>query len=272
MSDHDMRLVTDSDGTPIPPIDMALDGDVQVTTTGNAPTVALVVATQEHGKISIPLAIGQSGPGLTPAGQVVVSDVAGGVAVDPNTALGSGKLTMVDPATPVHKAFAVDGTVGGNVKIYDDDGNLIVDFTRAAAGRLMEIFDEAGTLTFAVAATAAGLREAEIDDVGGHVIWRVNAQSGATRNIVTFDAAGNQLSVQTTAAAASANTHFGPGAGSTSAIMDFASTTQAVGLPVMSSVQKAAIVAPAKGFVVFDSTLNKLCVYTGAAWETVTSA
>lgn len=28
---------------------------------------------------------------------------------------------------------------------------------------------------------------------------------------------------------------------------------------------------PAKGWVVFDTTLNKLCVYTGAAWETITS-
>jgi hypothetical protein len=28
---------------------------------------------------------------------------------------------------------------------------------------------------------------------------------------------------------------------------------------------------PSEGWVVFDSTLGKLCVYTGAAWETITS-
>jgi hypothetical protein len=28
---------------------------------------------------------------------------------------------------------------------------------------------------------------------------------------------------------------------------------------------------PAAGWVVFDTTLGKLCVYTGAAWQTITS-
>jgi uncharacterized protein YaiE (UPF0345 family) len=40
--------------------------------------------------------------------------------------------------------------------------------------------------------------------------------------------------------------------------------------PVMTTTQKNAIATPAAGLVVFDSTLNKLCVYT-TAWETVTS-
>ena len=29
---------------------------------------------------------------------------------------------------------------------------------------------------------------------------------------------------------------------------------------------------PSKGWVVFDTTLGKLCVYTGSVWETVTSS
>ena len=29
---------------------------------------------------------------------------------------------------------------------------------------------------------------------------------------------------------------------------------------------------PAAGLLVFDTTLGKICVYTGAAWQTVTSA
>jgi hypothetical protein len=29
--------------------------------------------------------------------------------------------------------------------------------------------------------------------------------------------------------------------------------------------------APSKGWVVFDTTLGKLCVYNGSAWQTVTS-
>ena len=31
------------------------------------------------------------------------------------------------------------------------------------------------------------------------------------------------------------------------------------------------LIAAEAGEVVFDTTLNKLCVYTGAAWETITS-
>jgi len=34
--------------------------------------------------------------------------------------------------------------------------------------------------------------------------------------------------------------------------------------------EKAAL-TPAKGWVVYDTTLNKLCVYTGSSWETITS-
>jgi hypothetical protein len=34
--------------------------------------------------------------------------------------------------------------------------------------------------------------------------------------------------------------------------------------------QKNAL-APSAGWVVFDTTLGKLCVYTGAAWQTITS-
>jgi len=50
------------------------------------------------------------------------------------------------------------------------------------------------------------------------------------------------------------------------------STTQGFLPPVMTTTQKNAISSPATGLMLFDSTLAKLCVYTGAAWETITSA
>jgi hypothetical protein len=56
-----------------------------------------------------------------------------------------------------------------------------------------------------------------------------------------------------------------------SAILDAQSTTKGVRFPNMTTVQKNAVVAPAAGLVVFDTTLAKLCVYSGAAWETITS-
>ena len=49
-----------------------------------------------------------------------------------------------------------------------------------------------------------------------------------------------------------------------------ASTTQGFLPPRMTTSDKNAIATPAAGLVVYDSTLNKLCVYT-TAWETITS-
>jgi len=49
------------------------------------------------------------------------------------------------------------------------------------------------------------------------------------------------------------------------------STTQGFLPPRMTTTQKNAIATPAAGLMVFDTTLVKLCVYSGTAWETITS-
>jgi hypothetical protein len=56
-----------------------------------------------------------------------------------------------------------------------------------------------------------------------------------------------------------------------SARLQVDSTTQGFLPPRMTTTQKNAITTPATGLVLYDSTLNKLCVYTGSAWETITS-
>ena len=56
-----------------------------------------------------------------------------------------------------------------------------------------------------------------------------------------------------------------------SALLSMSSTTQGFLPPVMTTTQKNAISSPATGLIVFDTTLAKLCVYTGAAWQTITS-
>jgi len=55
-----------------------------------------------------------------------------------------------------------------------------------------------------------------------------------------------------------------------SAMLDIVSTTSGFLPPRMTTAQKNAIATPAAGLMVYDSTLNKLCVYT-TAWETITS-
>jgi hypothetical protein len=52
-----------------------------------------------------------------------------------------------------------------------------------------------------------------------------------------------------------------------SAKMQIDSTTQGFLMPRMTSAQRIAIAAPAEGLAVFDSQLNTICEYTGAAWK-----
>ena len=55
-----------------------------------------------------------------------------------------------------------------------------------------------------------------------------------------------------------------------SAILQADSTSKGLLPPRMTTIQKNAIATPAAGLIVYDTTLNKLCVYT-TAWETITS-
>jgi hypothetical protein len=56
-----------------------------------------------------------------------------------------------------------------------------------------------------------------------------------------------------------------------SSILTVESTTRGFLPPRMTTTQKNAIASPATGLVVYDTTLNKLSVFTGLVWETVTS-
>jgi hypothetical protein len=62
----------------------------------------------------------------------------------------------------------------------------------------------------------------------------------------------------------------GTSAPGTGTLLDVQSTTAGVRFPNMTTTQKNAI-TPAAGTAVFDTTLAKLCVYSGAAWQTITS-
>lgn len=57
-----------------------------------------------------------------------------------------------------------------------------------------------------------------------------------------------------------------------SAVLDVYSLRQGFAPPRMTTAQKNAIASPLTGLIVYDTTTNKLQVYTGSAWEAVTSA
>ena len=87
--------------------------------------------------------------------------------------------------------------------------------------------------------------------------WRVYDSGGGGANRIYLDSSGN--------------VGIGTSSPSASAILDAQSTTKGVRFPNMTTTQKNAISSPAAGLVVFDTTLAKLCVYSGSAWQTVTS-
>lgn len=67
------------------------------------------------------------------------------------------------------------------------------------------------------------------------------------------------------------NTGIGTTTPNANAVLDVASTTKAAMLPRMTTTQKNLIPSPTGGMEVFDTTLNKKCVYGASAWETITS-
>jgi hypothetical protein len=69
----------------------------------------------------------------------------------------------------------------------------------------------------------------------------------------------------------SGNVGIGTSSPNVSAILDAQSTTKGVRFPNMTTTQKNAVATPPAGLVVFDTTLSKLCVYSGVAWQTITS-
>ena len=96
----------------------------------------------------------------------------------------------------------------------------------------------------------------EGSNAGGDLRFSTKATAGSLTERMRIDSSGN-VGIGATANA--------------SAILDAQSTTKGVRMPNMTTTQKNAIASPAAGLMVFDTTLAKLCVYSGSAWQTITS-
>ena len=118
---------------------------------------------------------------------------------------------------------------------------------------------------------AQGMRIVTGADSAGSLL----TDAGGTR-LVLFDRTNNITLFYTNATErmridSSGNVGIGTSSPSASAILDAQSTTKGVRMPNMTTTQKNAISSPAAGLMVFDTTLAKLCVYSGSAWQTITS-
>ena len=105
--------------------------------------------------------------------------------------------------------------------------------------------------------------------------WRMGASSNGT-NLGDFYIQGSTDDFTTSFISpfyinSSGNVGIGTSTPNASAILDVQSTTKGFRLPNMTTTQKNAISSPAAGLMVFDTTLAKACVYSGSAWQTITS-
>ena len=89
----------------------------------------------------------------------------------------------------------------------------------------------------------------------------------------SLDFIGGTVSSPSTQMTLDSNGNLGIGISvlSGTAILELQSTTKGFRLPNMTTTQKNAIPGPGAGLMVFDTTLAKACVYSGTAWETITS-
>jgi hypothetical protein len=235
--------------------------------TGNALISGGVATAPSWGKIGLTthisgtLAVGNGGTGATTltSGYLLkgngTSAVSASVIYDDGTNTGIGTaspayyLTLQNPNTGTGTLFrSVVSRIGDQTnfyrlsRVYNDNSAATGMFPGYSSGFYYEKSASFGTSGGLVIGTAA---------TNGPVI----IGTGDTER-VRVDISGN-VGVGATANA--------------SAILDVQSTTKGFRLPNMTTVQKNAIATPAAGLMVFDTTLAKACVYSGAAWQTITS-
>ena len=166
------------------------------------------------------------------------------------------------------------GFSGGPTQLIIKAGSLYVKPT-AAAGLVNAIKLENTTGTSNVSATGISLR------AGGNVakgliaftnqtVWGVGDFTFGINGSANNTEAG-LADARMTIQGSTGNVGIGTTSPNANAILDVSSTTQAFMPPRMTTTQKNAIASPTAGMVVYDSTLNKLCVRAASAWETVTS-
>jgi len=149
------------------------------------------------------------------------------------------------------------------MSVYNSVSGYKADFTQLSTG----VGDYTGIAFCVTTSPSSGFKKGAVlfertgSGAVGKLHWCVNTAADVT-NVsltdarITTDSAGN-TGIGTTSPAATA-------------ILDIQSTTKGVRFPNMTTTQKNAI-TPSAGTMIFDTTLAKLCVYSGAAWQTITS-
>jgi hypothetical protein len=158
----------------------------------------------------------------------------------------------------LQRAFS-DTTTGANLLLLKTRGTTATSTTAVQSG------DTLGSVVFL---GADGTSNQAFGAITGFVDGAVSAGTVPTAISITAGTTSGTERMRITSAGLMG---IGTGTPASCAIVDVTSTTLGFKFPVMTTTQKNAIGTPVAGLVVFDSTLAKLCVYSGAAWQTITS-
>ena len=208
-------------------------------------------------------------------------------------------LWLMSPSViQINSATALDVTSGGTgLSTIPTDGQLLIGngagytLDTLTPGTGIGVTNAAGAITLANtgvlswAGGVTGLTPAGAATGAVTLAGVLNVASGGTsastasivsfNNITGYSATGATGTTSTNLVFSASPIFSGSiGIGATpaaSAVLDAQSTTQGVRFPNMTTTQKNAIGTPAAGLVIFDTTLAKLCVYSGTAWQTITS-
>jgi hypothetical protein len=157
--------------------------------------------------------------------------------------------------------------------VLDTSGNLGIG--TASPTSILDVYggDIYIRLPGASSSTFRGIRFSS--DTTGVGFVRSNASTGELRTEAGFSGFGGFATFYTDGSErmridVPGNVGIGTAAPNANALLDVTSTTKAFMPPRMTTTQKNAIASPTAGMMVYDSTLNKLSLYT-TAWETVTS-
>jgi len=178
---------------------------------------------------------------------------------------------------------AIQDNIGGSLNVglgyqagrFLTDGTTVVTTTNQSVfiGALSKALADSQTNQIVIGYNAFGLGSNSV--VLGNSSVTLTALRGNVLINTTTDA-GFKLDVNGTARVTGAlradNTFLVNGTTiNASAIAQIDSLTRGFLPPRMTTTQKNAIASPATGLVVYDTTLNKLCVRTASSWETITS-
>lgn len=216
----------------------------------------------------------------------------------PTATLPSIRVTNADPDTGIGSAGAdILSLIAGGVEAMrlteaagliqvDVPGNVTVGISGSSQQGLMMKGSNAGTNIWTATHRAATLTLQNLNgtantfvdisfmDAGGNGvagIAGVLVSDANNQGEIAFWIRNNTALQEALRINMNGNVGIGTTTPNANALLDITSTTKAFMPPRMTSVQKAAIASPTSGMMVYDSTLNKLCVYGAAGWETITS-